>query len=258
MYQVVRVRSNSREQVNLSEINATALEKSLFDRTVELEAALSENAVLRRELHHRVRNHLAMISSLLSIHEQKLASGPPTTLETIQNRVSSMAAVHEQLSRSESLDSVLFDDCVRSLSSRLQASVPRPVDIDLGLRLDRVELPLDQAIPAAMILNELLSNALRHAFPNPQRTPATVRVELTAGPHQTVTMTVIDNAGTLNNLPHSHGMGLQLAQLFALQLNSSIVLNVDRGTRCELCFQVRLPANGQGGDPKCTQKRKTQ
>lgn len=142
-------------------------EADLRATVVQLKSALTEKTVLLQEVHHRVKNNLAVISSLLNMKaditegaEAKLA------LEESQRRVHSIALIHEHLYGSEHLDRINFAEYTQQLVQALYANFARePALIALRMDLDSIDLGVQLAVPAALILNELLSNAFKHAFP---------------------------------------------------------------------------------------------
>jgi two-component sensor histidine kinase len=130
-----------------------------------LRGALREKEVLLREVHHRVKNNLQVVASLLGL--QGRAAGEPRARELFEEsaaRVSSMAMAHEQLYRSADLSSIDFASYLRQLARHLSARAGRR-DIVVDLRAQPCTLSLEVAVPCGLICNELLSNAFRHAFP---------------------------------------------------------------------------------------------
>jgi len=135
-------------------------------QTEQLLASLREKEVLLKEVHHRVKNNLAVISSLFYL-QSTYTSDEPTIriLHESQERVRSMALVHETLYRSENLAAVDFAEYARDLSRRLvRAYRPHGREIRLATELESVSMGIDLAVPCGLILNELITNALTHAF----------------------------------------------------------------------------------------------
>jgi two-component sensor histidine kinase len=138
---------------------------------VEKEALLSEKDALLEEVHHRVKNNLQVIASLLRLQADSFASSGadprlPAALRDSQNRVESMALIHEQLYQARNLREVDLAEHAGLLSSHLMhAYGVDPARIQCHLHVEKLSVGVDRAIPAALILNELISNALKHAFP---------------------------------------------------------------------------------------------
>ena len=154
------------------------LEDNVRARTHELSAALREREVLLQEVHHRVKNNLQVISSLINLQMRKLERGASRdSLEECQTRVQAIALIHEKLYQSRDYARVPFADYARTLVSIVfHATGISPGDIDLEMAIEDVAVPVDRAIPCGLLLNELITNALKHAFVDGRR--GKVRVEL--------------------------------------------------------------------------------
>ena len=133
----------------------------------QLRASLQEKELLLKEVHHRVKNNLQVISSLLDLQAQELRDPQVIRLfQESQGRVRSLALIHEQLYRSQDLARIDFADYVQQLVDHLaQGMGQMAARVSFRFDLERASLPLDLAIPCGMIVNELVSNALEHAFP---------------------------------------------------------------------------------------------
>jgi len=166
----VRVAIRRRDEIGMlaAEVNQMAADlKATTVSKAQLLASLEEKELLLKEVHHRVKNNLQVISSLLNLQAQEL-SDPQTIrlLQESQGRVRSLALIHEQLYRSRDLSQIDFAAYVRELVEHLAQGMGRAATrINFRFDLEPVQLPLDLAIPCGMIVNELVSNALEHAFP---------------------------------------------------------------------------------------------
>lgn len=142
-------------------------EESMQEILRELEKALVEKTVLLKEIYHRVKNNLAVISSLLSMRAD--ATETPEVrlaLEGSQQRVRSIALTHEHLYGSERLDRIDFSEYARQLQELHSAFAPDRPSIAVRIRAASIALGVDRAVPCALILNELLINVFKHAFPS--------------------------------------------------------------------------------------------
>jgi PAS domain S-box-containing protein len=206
------------------------------EHEVELERAVAEREVLLREIHHRVKNNMAVISSLLSLHERDIAD--PATREVFQamrRRIKSMSLVHEQLYRSGDLEHIDLGSYVDQVSRSLVHSQD---DASGRIRVEReiasVTLDLESAIPCGLILTELLSNALKHAFPEGRS--GTVRVNLSRTDTGEAELAVEDDG--VGRAPDDRGgFGLHMVELLVRQLGGSMAFDV-RGGRS---VRVRFP-----------------
>ncbi|MDE3245133.1 MAG: PAS domain S-box protein, partial [Acidobacteriota bacterium] len=145
-----------------------------------LRASLREKESLLREIHHRVKNNLQVITSLLRLEAGRSQQpGTRSVLQEMQNRIRSMALLHESLYRSENLEQVDLPAYIKQLTTHLfRSMLAKPGSIQLELELAPVSLPLEQAVPCGLLVNELVSNCLKHGFPDGRE--GKVRIELQA------------------------------------------------------------------------------
>jgi two-component sensor histidine kinase len=202
-------------------------------------ASLRQQEVLLREVHHRIKNNLQIISSLLDIQASSVED--PHIVEMfmdIQNRVISMALIHETLYQSGNLRMVNFGVYVRTLAEQIFRSYNVAMDrISLQIRADEVMLDTNQAIPCGLILNELLCNCLKHAFPGERG--GEVHIELRSEAAPQVTMLVRDNGiGFPSGMDSSHPetLGLQLVYSLTEQLGGRLEIERNDGTTVKLTF----------------------
>jgi two-component sensor histidine kinase/integral membrane sensor domain MASE1 len=215
-----------------------ALEARVGERTAELTGALAEKEVLLKEIHHRVKNNLQVISSLLSLHARQLPDDRQRDVFLeCKARVQSIALVHEKLYQSRDYARVPFGDYTRSLASSVFHAVGTSARINLELDVGAVAIAIDRAIPCGLILNELITNALKHGFPGGRA--GTIRVELATRPGGSVRLAVSDDgvglpaevdAGTATTV------GLFLVMTLAEQLGADVTVRRDAGTTFELTF----------------------
>lgn len=204
-----------------------------------LKASLEEKELLLKEVHHRVKNNLQVISSLfhLSTHviDDPIAL---SVLEESQNRISSMALIHRKLYQSESLSKINFAEYLRDLIYHLLASYNADPDrIQTELHLESISLNLDAAIPCGLLLNELISNALKHAFPHPR--PGRLRIRFVHAPDGNLYLQVADNG---IGLPEGFdpdrctSLGISLIVSLTQQLGGSLKMYNDPGAAFEIAF----------------------
>ena len=204
-----------------------------------IEASLKEKEVLLKEIHHRVKNNLQIISSLLSLQSMHVKDkGAVEMFKDSQSRVRSMALIHEKLYKSEGLVKINLAEYIRDLSSYLLRSYEtKPDAIRLELSADDVLMSIDTAIPCGLILNELISNSLKHAFSG--RKGGEIRIGFHSDNEDRSVLTVGDNGiGFPEDLdPRStKSLGLQLVNALTDQLGGSIELDRRGGTEFKVAF----------------------
>jgi PAS domain S-box-containing protein len=209
-----------------------------------LEASVREKELLLREVYHRVKNNLQVICSLLSLQEASLQD--PTALQVLRNardRVRSMALVHERLYRSSDLTSVDFAEYLRQLARELRHSYGIAAqDVRFVFNLRKVALGIDVAIPCSMIVHELVSNALQHAFPGGRG--GRIAIDLVAEPPDHARLGVSDDGVGLpaEGAPvRSGSLGLQLVSMMVEQIAGTLDVRRTPGAG----FQIRFPLCGE-------------
>jgi len=188
-----------------------------------------------------VKNNLQVISSLINLQARQLddprARG---ALDECKTRVEAIALIHEKLYQSKDYARVPFSDYAKSLARGIfEANRPSPSNIALSLETDDVTLPVDRAIPCALVLNELLTNSLKHAF------PAGRRGLLRVGLHEhdgEVTLTVADDGVGISNdvdPAESASLGMQLVATLSRQLDGKLELQRSPGTTVQVTFSIQ-------------------
>lgn len=221
---------------------AEELERSMAERQraeERLKTSLQEKEVLLREIHHRVKNNLQVIASLLNLQSKNIKD--PQALGMFvesRNRVKSMAIIHEKMYQSKDLARIDFADYVRNLAASLCRTYRVQHDaVALTVDVADVYLSVDTAIPCGLIINELVSNSLKHAFPEGRTGEIAINLRL-AGTDRYV-LTVQDNGvGCPKDLDlhNSTSLGLQIVTALTKQLEGDIELNREDGTTFQITF----------------------
>jgi two-component sensor histidine kinase len=224
----------------LQTLNAE-LEARVRSRTAELVTALTEREVLLQEVQHRVRNNLQLISSLLNMQVRSVGDGAGRdALVGCRTRVQAMALIHEQLFQPTDFARVPFSEYARRLAANVfEATGVSAQDVSLELLVEDVALDVDRAIPTGMILNELITNALKHAFPRGRT--GTIRVELRQVAAGGFRLAVSDDGVGLPasfDIEHVPSLGLQLLRMLARQLEAALEVHTGGGTS----FRLTVPA----------------
>jgi PAS domain S-box-containing protein len=240
------------------------LEKRVQERTAELEAlnerllqeigertraevllkeSLGEKEVLLQEIHHRVKNNLQIISSLIALQSRQIdEERMVAVLNDSQNRIRSMALIHEQLYHSADLARIDFAGYLRNLSNTLLRSyADSAAAVTLKVEAEPVLLRVGTAIPCGLIVNELVSNCLKHAFP--QGTKGEIRIGLSHSPEDRYTLLVADNGCGLPedlDFRNSPSLGLRLiTNLAESQLRGTLEIHSKPGVEVKIVFSDR-------------------
>ncbi len=204
-----------------------------------LRALLGEKEVLLKEIHHRVKNNLQVISSLVALQADEMRDAAGRAIfQDVTHRVRSIAMVHEKLYQSADLARIEFSDYAQSLLKYLwRAHGADGAGVRLALDLEPVGLSVNAAVPCGLILNELATNALKHAFRN--RTGGEVTVSLRGGGQGEVTLCVRDNGTGLPagfDLSQCRSLGLRLVHMLARQLHAAVEVTGGEGTGFTITF----------------------
>lgn len=203
-----------------------------------LRASIREKEVLLKEVHHRVKNSLQVVSSLLGLQARLISDcGAKKQFEDSQHRIQSMALLHETLYRSNSLDKLDFSEYLRRLTEQIFRSHRTSQRVRLHIDLEQVPLHMDVAVPCGLIVTELISNALKYAFPCARQ--GEVRLELHRIDRDGAVLTVADNGVGLPpdvDWVNARTLGLRLVRALAQQLRATIKLEGSAGTRFRIYF----------------------
>jgi two-component sensor histidine kinase len=245
---VKQVRETLQQELMSRSHDVAGLAREITARGRTLQRALRERDVMLKELHHRVKNNLQVISSLVSLQSRAIREPRASEVfQTIQDRVKSMALIHEQLYQSRDLATIDFVEYVRRLAVTLFRSHAVHADaVALKLDLDDVPLGIDTALPCGLIVNELITNALKHAFP--PGTNGEIGIGLHADRDGNCELSISDNGIGLPADAESStepSSGLQLVATLADQLGGTLAVHRDGRTQ----FTIRFPGGEGRGQP---------
>jgi two-component sensor histidine kinase/HAMP domain-containing protein len=230
----VRQRTVELTQVNFDLTNEVAERKQAEEL---IRASLHEKEILLKEIHHRVKNNLQVISSLLSLQARKMQD--PASLEQLrnsQNRIRSMALIHEKLYQSKDLSRIDFSEYIQSLTAHLMRTYNNFAhDVNLNVQVEDVYLSIDKAVACGLLLNELISNSLKYAFSNGNK--GEIRIQLKQAQDSRVSLVVGDNGVGIPaevDFHNTSSLGLQLVNTLVNQIEGTIELDRSQGT----CFRI--------------------
>ena len=205
----------------------------------KIKASLEEKEVMLREIHHRVKNNMQIMSSLLRLQSGKIKD--KKTLEifkTSQSRIRSMAFIHESLYQSEDLARIDFSDYTRRVTTHLFSLYgARTAPINYKVEVKDVFLDINTAIPCGLIINELVTNSLKHAFPDDRRGEMLVKMRVDKrGKHTLIVKDTGIGFPERLGFRETETLGMQLVTDLVIQIEGSIKLNREGGTTFTIVF----------------------
>lgn len=208
----------------------------LGDANRQLEKKNQENELLLKEIHHRVKNNLEMVSSLLLLQSRQVDDASLRELmEAGQQRVQSIGIVHQKLYQGDNLSSIDMKDYFINLSEGILDTFAAEDRVQIECMMDKLELDVETAVPLGLIVNELLTNALKYAFPNGQSGKVKIQLEATTNDH--LRLEVADNGVGKKAETKGTGFGSQLIALLTQQLGGTLQEIVQNGTVVRLEFK---------------------
>ena len=239
--QIVNALENARlyEQAQQEIQERCRAEKELKINKKQLEGSLEEKVVLLKEIHHRVKNNLQIISSMLNLQSGFIKDRQALAMfQESKHRVRAMGLIHEKLYQAEDLARINYAEYIRSLTSYL-FSTYRVAKEDISLAFDIWDISLDinKAIPCSLIINELLSNSLKYAFPNGVKGLLRIMMHRNNG-HGFVLMLGDNGVGLPEDMDfrNTDSLGLQLVNTLVSQLNGTIELDRNGGATFTILF----------------------
>jgi two-component sensor histidine kinase len=214
-------------------------ERKATEQTIK--HALSEKDILLAEIHHRVKNNLAIIASLFNLQLSTVENeDAKNILLESKNRVKSMALIHDRLYKSDNMTDVDFAKYTKELIDEIQYSYPTVSRaVVVNTHISNIRLNVNTAIPCGLILNELLTNCYKYAFVG--RVNGIIEIEFTSIGNM-LRLVVKDNGvGLKENYKESESLGMVVIQSLSEQLDGDFKFTVDNGTMFELKFEQNLP-----------------
>lgn len=206
----------------------------------QLEESIKEKEVLLKEVHHRVKNNMQVISSILNLQSSYIED--ETALAIIresQDRIKSMSFVHESLYQSKTLSEVNFAEYIQNIVRNLYHSYGRPEGgIDIQFELEDIYLNLDTSIPCGLIINEVVSNSLKYAFQGRQH--GLIRIEMGKLSEGDLKLIISDDGIGLPadfDIETAESLGLQLVTTLVTQISGQLEIDVSKGTKFNIVFK---------------------
>jgi len=206
----------------------------------QLEKELTEKETLLKEVHHRVKNNLNVVVSLLNLQKGEINSveDARAALDESSKRIYTMALVHESLYKTENLSFIEMDKYIRKMIGQLKYSTPDTEKIGFEFSLDPVLLDITKAVPCGIILNELVTNAQKHGFD--ESSEGTIAISLKKSDEKYAELSVRDNGRGLPkdfSLEHTDSLGMNLVKILSTQVDGIVDYTADSGTT----FTIKIP-----------------
>jgi len=213
---------------------------NMKNKEERIKASLKEKELLLKEVHHRVKNNMQVISSLINLQSRTISD--PVFLgifKESQNRIKSMALIHEKLYQSDDLSMIDFNDYVLSLAGSLVRSYSvSPNQIKLKIEINNIQLNIDTAIPCSLIINELISNSLKYAFIN--KKTGEIKILMNYSSKEWIELSISDNGIGFPpgiDFKNTESLGLQLVNTLVEQLHGEVEMNTSNGTKYNIRFK---------------------
>lgn len=217
----------------------TNAQRELTKKNIQLTQLNQQKEMLIKEVHHRVKNNLMIISSLLNLQSNYLKDDESKEIfKESQNRAKSMALIHERLYRSTDLKNIEFKEYITTLANDLYRTyVKDPSRVSLQMIIEDVNIDINAAIPLGLILNELITNSMKHAFPDGRE--GTISISFGKNINGFILKVSDDGVGVPDDLDYTKtdSLGLQLVTSLTRQINGKIELDKDHGTMFTITFK---------------------
>jgi two-component sensor histidine kinase len=201
---------------------------------------VEEKERLLREIHHRVKNNLQIVMSLLNSQSAYLENNQAIeAIRESQQRIHSISLIHQKLYQSEGAAIINMDSYIRELVEYLQSSFNTGLNIRFDLQIEPIQLDVTQAVPVGLILNEAISNAIKYAFPG--KNEGLVRISMQGQSANRVVLIVQDNGVGLKSgfdIDQSKSLGMTLMRGLSEQLNGHFILKNDNGLAICCDFEI--------------------
>ena len=235
-------------EARYSKINNEEVIIVIRNQTEEIEnekkliESIKEKEILLKEVHHRVKNNLQIINSILNLQSSYISDEKILQIITeSQNRIRSMAYIHESLYQTKNFSSVNFKGYINNLITNLVYSYQVDSNLNIIKNIDNIDLSLDYAIPCGLILNELITNALKYAYDETQKTE-NILITIAKQPNNFIEMSVQDFGKGLPkdfDIETTETLGLSLVHTLVDQIDGKLFIENEQGTKILIIFEVK-------------------
>jgi len=216
------------------------LEEIVESRTAQLNNSIQEKEVLLREIHHRVKNNMQIVSSLLMLQSQNIEDEKykDVFIEN-QTRIHAMALIHEKLYQSESLSQINFKEYINGIVTNIFESYGQKSNIKIDINIEHIMIKIDFAVPCGLIINELVTNSFKYAFPDGRQ--GKIQISVKSNDNNMIQLSISDDGVGIPkdmDIRNTKTLGLELVTSLAEgQLHGEIILNREKGTEFQINFR---------------------
>jgi two-component system, sensor histidine kinase PdtaS len=209
--------------------------KHIIQQKTVIEEALKEKEFLMKEIHHRVKNNLQIVSSMLSLQSDKISNdSAKLVLQEGRQRINSMALIHQLLYNQNSMSFISISNYISTLAEQIEHTYRDPqAPVKVNIQCDEIKMDLDTAIPLGLIVNELITNAYKHAFKKEQ--DRVIELRLVKEAERSV-LTVKDNGAGFDYASQKQGLGMELISILVDQIGGKIEFQRDGGSAAVITF----------------------
>jgi len=237
-----RVKTSRNDEIGRVIATFNKMVDSLEENRKAQQASLEEKEVLLREIHHRVKNNLNIVSSLLNLQYDMVSntSQAKQALKMSRDRIFSMALVHENLYQSETLSQIDMKEYIDTISNNLHNLYAAEKNITIKTDIDNITMTIEHASPFGLLLNEIITNSLTHAFPSKES--GTIEVSLKSQANGSCRLMVADNGIGLPeglDVRNTKSLGMQLISVLSEQLNGRLTVECGGGAVFTLDFHIQ-------------------
>ncbi len=220
------------------------LQQLVAEQTLELAQANQvlleqnkEKEILIKEIHHRVKNNMQIMMSLLSLKiNSSVTANERSILKEFQDRIRSMAIIHERLYLEKDISSISIDEYIDELSGSLLASFQRTENIEIETEIEHIQLDIDVAIPLGLIINELMTNSLKHAFTDKEK--GSISMKFKAENKEGFFHYTDSGKGFIKKERKDESFGLELIEILVGQLNGEMTFDSENGVEVNMKFKL--------------------
>ena len=236
MYKLIN--HKERNQLKISK----ELEEKVKERTLLIETQIKEKEILLKEIHHRVKNNLQIINSLLSIQSNYTSDKKALSLfDEAKNRIRSMALIHEKMYQTGDLAHIDFQDYIIDLVEDLIKTYSINCDISLDIKIIKIKFDIDTLIPIGLLINEVITNALKYGFTERKEGKIMIHLSFDKEKQQYIMLAGDDGIGIDPSIFNSEegSLGMELIKVFVNQIDGSISLEKTKGTVYKVIFRLK-------------------